>query len=240
MTEYDKDSKEESDKGAKTSRVKSGKGLDPVGREDADVNNNGVKNDKSDKYLLKRRAAVGSAIQNRKTVSASYEPEGELIGEEKKKSKKKLKTKSDTITGEGVNNSRHINVKPTMEQTETNAELKKSSDIEDQQKIKLRQKQVQAALNRQRQTMQLQKTGRLPLNYSDDYTPEGKVVSEEESDRRNDTAMERGGSNPRQSYKPNNTPTKKRTPEEIKQRENEVMNRVRQSIIARHGKGALM
>ena len=178
MTEYDKDSKEESDKGAKTSRVKSGKGLDPVGREDADVNNNGVKNDKSDKYLLKRRAAVGSAIQNRKTVSASYEPEGELIGEEKKKSKKKLKTKSDTITGEGVNNSRHINVKPTMEQTETNAELKKSSDIEDQQKIKLRQKQVQAALNRQRQTMQLQRSGRLPLNYSEDNNPEGNDIRE--------------------------------------------------------------
>ena len=178
MTEYDKDSKEESDKGAKTSRVKSGKGLDPVGREDADVNNNGVKNDKSDKYLLKRRAAVGSAIQNRKTVSASYEPEGELIGEEKKKSKKKLKTKSDTITGEGVNNSRHINVKPTMEQTETNAELKKSSDIEDQQKIKLRQKQVQAALNRQRQTMQLQRSGRLPLNYSEDNNPEGNDIQE--------------------------------------------------------------
>ena len=178
MTEYDKDSKEESDKGAKTSRVKSGKGLDPVGREDADVNNNGVKNDKSDKYLLKRRAAVGSAIQNRKTVSASYEQEGELIGEEKKKSKKKLKTKSDTITGEGVNNSRHINVKPTMEQTETNAELKKSSDIEDQQKIKLRQKQVQAALNRQRQTMQLQRSGRLPLNYSEDNNPEGNDIRE--------------------------------------------------------------
>ena len=72
------------------------------------------------------------------------------------------------------------------------------------------------------------------------FEPEGKVVSEEESDRRNDTAMERGGSNPRQSYNPNNTPAKKRTPEEIKKREKEVMDRVRQSIIARHGKGALM
>ena len=96
----------------------------------------------------------------------------------KRNQKKKSKKKSDTITGEGVNNSRHINVKPTMEQTETNAELKKSSDIEDQQKIKLRQKQVQAALNRQRQTMQLQRSGRLPLNYSEDNNQEGELVDE--------------------------------------------------------------
>lgn len=178
MTEYDKDSKEESDKGAKTSRVKSGKGLDPVGREDADVNNNDVKNDKSDKYLLKRRAAVGNAIQKRNTVSASYEPEGELIGEEKKKSKKKSKKKTDQITGEAVNNSKHINLKPTMEQTETGAPVKNSSENEDQQKIKLRQKQVQAALNRQRQTMQLQRSGRLPLNYSEDNNPEGDDIQE--------------------------------------------------------------
>lgn len=178
MTEYDKDSKEESDKGAKTSKVKSGKGLDPVGREDADVNNNGIKNDKSDKYLLKRRAAVGNAIQKRNTVSASYEPEGELIGEEKKKSKKKSKKKTDQITGEAVNNSKHINLKPTMEQTETGAPVKNSSENEDQQKIKLRQKQVQAALNRQRQTMQLQRSGRLPLNYSEDNNPEGDNIQE--------------------------------------------------------------
>jgi len=178
MTEYDKDSKEESNKGVKTSKVKSGKGLDPVGREDADVNNNGVKNDKSDKYLLKRRAAVGNAIQKRNTVSSSYEPEGELIGEEKKNSKKKSKKKTDQITGEAVNNSKHINLKPTMEQTETGAPVKNSSENEDQQKIKLRQKQVQAALNRQRQTMQLQRSGRLPLNYSEDNNPEGDNIQE--------------------------------------------------------------
>ena len=65
-----------------------------------------------------------------------------------------------------------------MEQTETNAELKKSSDEEEQQKIKLRQKQVQTSLNRQRQTMQLQRSGRLPLNYSEDNNPEGNDIQE--------------------------------------------------------------
>ena len=39
--------------------------LDPVGKEDGDVNNDG-KSDKQDKYLLKKRKAVGFAIQKAK------------------------------------------------------------------------------------------------------------------------------------------------------------------------------
>jgi len=297
MTKYGESSETEKTKGEKTAKVKSGQGLDPVGKEDADVNNNGIKNDKSDKYLLKRRAAVGNAIANEEFIGEVTDKKPEKNGDKK------------------VNNTKYVNLKPTlggtMESVEVtpkpsalqNFQTQQKPNSEEQQKIKLRQKQVQASLNRQRQTMQLQKTGRLPLNYSDDYTPEGelvdeklttqhgnsnklsqssqrkslgrsssikdgskpsgyespkefrdteikyqknsfepegKVVSEEESDRRNDAAMERGGSNPRQSYNPNNTPAKKRTPEEIKQKGKEVMDKVRQSITARYGKGALM
>jgi len=40
--------------------------LDPVGQEDGDVNNNGIKNDPADKYLKKRRQAVSRAIANKK------------------------------------------------------------------------------------------------------------------------------------------------------------------------------
>ena len=40
--------------------------LDPVGREDADVDNDGKKNTKSDKYLLKRRAAISKALASTK------------------------------------------------------------------------------------------------------------------------------------------------------------------------------
>ena len=40
--------------------------LDPVGQEDADVDNDGKKNTKSDKYLMKRRKAIGKAIGTRK------------------------------------------------------------------------------------------------------------------------------------------------------------------------------
>lgn len=165
--------KESDDKqGKKTSKVKAGKGLDPVGKEDADVNNNGISNDKSDKYLLKRRAAVGKAIANRTGLNNSFDLDGEVVNEAKK-----TKKKNDTITGEGVNNSKYINLKPTMEQTETSVSLQ-NPNSDDQQKIKLRQKQVQAALNRQRQTMQLQRSGRLPLNYSEDNNQEGDDIQE--------------------------------------------------------------
>lgn len=37
-------------------------GLDPVGQEDSDPDNDGVKNTKSDKYILNRRKAIGKAI----------------------------------------------------------------------------------------------------------------------------------------------------------------------------------
>jgi hypothetical protein len=40
-------------------------GMDPVGKEDSDVNNDG-KVDGTDKYLMKRRKAVGAAIQKAK------------------------------------------------------------------------------------------------------------------------------------------------------------------------------
>ena len=40
-------------------------GMDPVGKEDSDVNNDG-KVDKQDKYLLKKRKAVGAAIEKAK------------------------------------------------------------------------------------------------------------------------------------------------------------------------------
>ena len=40
--------------------------LDPVGKEDADVDNDGKKNDKNDKYIKNRRAAIAKAMSTRK------------------------------------------------------------------------------------------------------------------------------------------------------------------------------
>jgi len=87
LTEYGEPREGERKRGEETARATGGGGrkgrkkLDPVGREDADVNNNGKRNDPSDKYIMKRRAAIGAAIEKRNTVSSSYVMDGEMIDE---------------------------------------------------------------------------------------------------------------------------------------------------------------
>ena len=49
-------------------------GLDPVGKEDGDVDNDGDK-DKSDKYLMKRRKAIGKAIGTKKEEFSDWRSE---------------------------------------------------------------------------------------------------------------------------------------------------------------------
>jgi hypothetical protein len=67
MTEYGSPYEGEAKKGEQTADTKSGKGLDPVGKEDGDVDNDGDK-DKSDKYLLNRRSKVSAAIAKNEEV----------------------------------------------------------------------------------------------------------------------------------------------------------------------------
>lgn len=94
MTEYGTPYEGEKEKGERTAKVKSGKGLDPVGKEDADVNNDG-KVDKTDKYLQNRRNKIGAAIQDRKGMSEEYFDE--KVHPTKDQNKVKL-------TGKGVDN----------------------------------------------------------------------------------------------------------------------------------------
>ena len=61
MTEYGEPYEGEKNRGQQTARAKSGKGLDPVGQEDSDIDNDGDK-DKTDGYLLNRRKVRGAAI----------------------------------------------------------------------------------------------------------------------------------------------------------------------------------
>jgi hypothetical protein len=65
MTGYGEPYEGEKKKGEQTAKVASGKGLDPVGKEDSDVNNDGKVN-KTDDYLKNRRNKIGSAIATRK------------------------------------------------------------------------------------------------------------------------------------------------------------------------------
>ena len=65
MTEYGEVTKSEKYKGKQTAKAKGGGGLDPVGKEDGDINNDGKK-DKTDKYLANRRKAIGKAIAKKR------------------------------------------------------------------------------------------------------------------------------------------------------------------------------
>jgi hypothetical protein len=150
--------------GQKTAKVKAGKGLDPVGKEDSDVNNNGIKNDKSDKYLLKRRAAVGNAIASRATQKE------EFIGEVKKTQKNK------TVTGKGVNNYKDgvVKVFPTVREeisTDPRMERKQLSIL---QQFQNKERQ----LNQQK--LAAQKAGKIPVGsvQMDSYELEGQSLSE--------------------------------------------------------------
>lgn len=69
MTKYGEQDEKERTEGSQTAAVKSGKGLDPVGKEDNDPDNDGVpiSKDKNDQYIMKRRAAIGKAISSRKS-----------------------------------------------------------------------------------------------------------------------------------------------------------------------------
>ena len=78
---------------AGTTRHKSGakmESLDPVGKEDGDVDNDGDK-DSSDKYLMKRRKAIGRAIGKKKVGSQSEETEVDECWKTHKKVGMKMK-----------------------------------------------------------------------------------------------------------------------------------------------------
>jgi hypothetical protein len=79
--------------------------LDPVGKEDADVDNDGKKNTKSDKYLLNRRKAVGKAIstQEAKEVKKWWDDDGDGKGYEEGEVSGKFKKKKK-VTKEGYSN----------------------------------------------------------------------------------------------------------------------------------------
>ena len=96
MTEHGDAYEGERKKGKLTARAKAGKGLDPVGKEDKDIDNDGD-HDKTDKYLLKRRKAIGSAIRKRadKKIREAFLADGTVTTEPKNPTK---------ITGKGVDN----------------------------------------------------------------------------------------------------------------------------------------
>ena len=127
MTGYGEPTKSEKYKGSSTSKVK--KGLDPVGKEDSDVDNDGDV-DSSDKYLMKRRKAIGKAMAKEDKVWTGFK---ELIEKKEEKEKK--------ITGEGVDNKKLIKVFPD----EVKEEMMKKEEPKEDQGLKQKQRKSNMA-----------------------------------------------------------------------------------------------
>jgi hypothetical protein len=108
MTEYGEPREGERKSGESTARAKSGKGLDPVGKEDSDVNNDG-KVDKTDGYLKKRREAIGSAIATRKEDVDFFEQKRPTRGQ----------NTNEIVTNDekGMDNSKLIKINPEIQES---------------------------------------------------------------------------------------------------------------------------
>jgi hypothetical protein len=182
MTGYGEPSKSEKEKGSSTAKAKSGKGLDPVGKEDKDIDNDGD-HDKTDKYLLNRRKVRGAAIATRKEDYDWKDGFAELIEKKKEESGEK------TITGEGVNNAKLIKVFP-----DDNKGIKEQVKPEEQVKSQQQKpQQNQSAINQvlmskqrvdtaqkdlaMKQKMAAQKGVNL-ASLSASYEPEGEDIQE--------------------------------------------------------------
>ena len=98
MTSHGEPYEGEKKKGTQTAKAKGG-GLDPVGKEDSDINNDG-KVDSSDSYLKKRRAAIGKAMAKEEFIADAVEEDGKKkkLDIMKGKNKVKILTKSKTGT----------------------------------------------------------------------------------------------------------------------------------------------
>lgn len=126
--EYGKTYEGERRSGEQTAAVASGRGLDAVGKEDSDINND-RKVDKTDKYLLNRRKKIGDAMKTRTEALDPVGQEDDDIDNDGKKNTKNDKylknrrkvrgtaianeeflgevnrdSNDKKITGEGVNN----------------------------------------------------------------------------------------------------------------------------------------
>ena len=116
MTEHGDAYEGERKKGKMTARAKAGKSLDPVGKEDKDIDNDGD-HDKTDKYLLKRRKEIGKAIRKRadQKIKEAFLADGTVTTEPKNPTK---------ITGKGVDNYATGAVKVNPEDGESETKTK--------------------------------------------------------------------------------------------------------------------
>ena len=101
MTGYGTPYEGEKKKGEQTAKTKSGKGLDPVGKEDGDVNNDGKK-DKTDSYLINRRKAIGKAMAKEEFIGEVADAKPEEKEKKMDVMKGKNKIEVNPKLGEGM------------------------------------------------------------------------------------------------------------------------------------------
>ncbi len=113
--------------------------LDPVGKEDDDLNNNGIPNDKSDKYLKKRRKAINKAIstQEAKEIKRWWDDDGDDIGYEEGEVSGKFKKKKKKKLKESFSNWRSdlIEVMDVIEKEKNDKEITEDPNIKNKIKI---------------------------------------------------------------------------------------------------------
>ena len=131
MTEYGSPTKSEKYKGKQTAKAKGGGGLDPVGKEDGDINNDGKK-DGTDKYLMNRRKAIGKAMSKKESYSWKEAFSG-LIEKKEEEDKK--------LTGKGVNNKNLIKVFPDEVKEEVADEVKAKNEKDPSSKAKKKEEE---------------------------------------------------------------------------------------------------
>jgi len=165
MTGYGEPTKSEKYKGKSTAKAK--QGLDPVGKEDGDVDNDGDK-DSSDKYLMKRRKAIGKAI------AASEDK----VWTDFKGLVEKKEAEEKKITGEGVNNKKLIKVFPD----EVREEMEKKEEPKEDQGLKQKQRKANMA----KKQVLMKKMQAVRMGAGDQimasHEPEGEIVEDKESE----------------------------------------------------------
>ena len=152
-------------RGEQTARVKAGKGLDPVGKEDKDIDNDGD-HDKNDKYLLNRRKKIGAAIATRKEDFIWQEETTSTEGQNAKK-----------ITGKGVDNyaTGVVKVSPeesSLKKEEYSSGLKRfQSSLQFEAKMTSAEKKEEKKLKRKHD-----KSGKMKASMKKQYGEEGKNI----------------------------------------------------------------
>ena len=102
MTEHGDVVGSERKRGKQTAKAK--RGLDPVGKEDADIDNDGKPNDKNDRYIRNRRNVIKNSIRNRaeQKIKEAYGATGSTSVEAPTGSTKVKEQKIDNIASGAV------------------------------------------------------------------------------------------------------------------------------------------